>query len=110
SIIFPSGDKAIALTPERPGTISSGPSVGISCCSRFRKYILENAPRYSSRPKRQCLAKNFQVPPKENASAVSFMLKSVLPYPSLLKTNTALGPHSTDPSTILVKCTPRNGN
>ena len=40
---------------------------------------------------------------------MSDRLKSVLRYPSRAKASTAFGPHSTPPSIIRVKCTPRNG-
>ena len=42
-----------------------------------RKNVLENAPRYSSTANFMFFAKNFQVPPNDNASAVSFKEKSV---------------------------------
>src|SRR5690606_35953231 len=91
-------------------TMSSICKLGISLRKRFKKYVLLKAPLYSSRPKRQCLPKNFQVPPYVKASAVSLKLKAVLLYPSRSNTNTALGPHSVPPLIMRVKCTPKNGN
>ena len=53
---------------------------------------------------------NLRVPLNDSAWNVSFKLKSVLLYPSLLKVKTAFGPHSISPFVILVKWTPKKGN
>lgn len=55
SIMSPAGSSAIARTPARPGTRSSICKEGINLRSLFRNSRFENARRYSSRPKRQCL-------------------------------------------------------
>src|SRR5690606_22319422 len=99
----PSSRNNKALTPERPGFRSSIVREGTIRCNVFRNNFFENALRYSLIPKLILEKNNFQVPLYVNASQVSLKLKSVFPYPSRLKVNTAFGPHSVSPFVIRVK-------
>lgn len=57
-----------------------------------------------------CIKRNKKCYLYDSDSMVSFKLKSINPYPSLLKANMAFGPSHMLPSIRGVKWTPRNEN
>src|SRR5258706_9547939 len=100
---------AWARTPAPPASRSCSCISGISTCRALVKAGFENDLYISPHPVLQYFAATFLNPGHNRDSVSSENRISVFLYPSRRKARTALGPASTPPLAMRVKCTPRKG-